>query len=128
PRPWLPWSCAPCAAWSTLRGVPLDFVDAESPRAERYDHEHPADDGKILHEVDLIGHGLGTAHRPEVVDEDRCERGKNGQRERCPARLPPDEQQQAAAELDADRERSQYLCGREAFAGDVARGAGERHD
>src|SRR5205823_6798780 len=101
------------AAQSTL-------VDRRAARAERRDEQQPADDREVLQQVVHLVRVLRGVELPEAV------RGKGGnqheEREHPgdPAGLPPDDEENRAAELDDDSEHREKLRRREAELGEVA--------
>src|SRR5205814_5494855 len=68
---------APAAALEvrTARGLSMrprsSSIDTESAWPESSDHEHPAHDRNVLHEVDLLHLRLRCRNVPEIVEDRR---------------------------------------------------------
>jgi hypothetical protein len=78
------------------------LAEAERPRAEGHDVEHAPHDAHVLEEMIELVLVLLRVHRPEVV-EDECGRDEEQEdRECCPARLPAEDEADAATDLDDD--------------------------
>src|SRR5687767_8838491 len=94
-------------------------VDAERHRTERHDVQHAAHDAEVLHELVELVAVLGCVHRPEVVIQQRYRNEPQQERERRPARLPTQNQHEAARDLDDDGDDQRGLGERYALGGDA---------
>ncbi len=100
--------------------VLLALVDAQRSGAEEADHQHAAGDRQVLEEVDLLPGQMRRVGGPVVVEDDRGEQGEHAEHSRRPPGLVADHQQDAAADLDDDRQNEHDLRHRQALRGDVA--------
>lgn len=75
-------------------------IEREPTGAKRPHHEHAAHDGQILQEIDLLHLVFGRRERPEIVEDNRRRDQEQKDRQRRPARLVSDQQQQTGAQFD----------------------------
>src|SRR4029079_16615291 len=106
----------------------LPVIDTQRASTERHHVQHAAHDGEVLHEIDLLHLLLRGFHRPERVKDQGRRNQVQEDRGRRPARLPADDEQDAADQFDDGGAARAQLWQRQSLARDIAYRAFESGD